>query len=77
MKAINDAANQNQPTASYSAKTKALAKEYSTSTASGDLVTMKNDLLGAAGGSQAHNNLMPSLALKCVIAIQGLYPSRP
>ncbi len=29
-----------------------------------------------AGGSQAHNNLQPFLAMNFIIALQGLYPSR-
>ncbi|WP_108668107.1 phage tail protein [Euzebya rosea] len=32
--------------------------------------------LGSSGGGQAHNNLMPSLALSYIIALVGLYPSR-
>lgn len=32
--------------------------------------------IGVAGGSQPHNNLMPSLALNFCIAIQGIFPAR-
>lgn len=32
--------------------------------------------VGNAGGSQAHNNLQPFLAINFIIALQGLYPSR-
>lgn len=32
--------------------------------------------LGNTGGSQAHNNLQPFLALNFIIALVGLYPSR-
>ena len=32
--------------------------------------------LPAAGGSQAHNNMMPYLAMYFIIALEGLYPSR-
>ena len=28
------------------------------------------------GGSQAHNNMQPYLAMNFIIALQGLYPSR-
>ena len=30
----------------------------------------------ATGGSQAHNNMQPYLAINFIIALQGLYPSR-
>ncbi|MGL4234149.1 MAG: phage tail protein [Casimicrobium sp.] len=30
-----------------------------------------------SGGSQPHNNIMPSLVLRYIIALQGIYPSRP
>ena len=29
-----------------------------------------------SGGSQAHNNMQPYLAMNFIIALQGLYPSR-
>jgi len=32
--------------------------------------------VGTAGGSQAHNNMMPTLALNFCIALRGLFPSR-
>lgn len=32
--------------------------------------------VGAAGGSQPHNNIQPSLALMYVIALNGIFPSR-
>lgn len=38
-------------------------------------VTMAN-VLPSSGGSQAHNNLQPFLAINFIIALQGLYPSR-
>jgi microcystin-dependent protein len=31
---------------------------------------------GTAGGSQQHSNLMPSLCITFIIALQGIYPSR-
>jgi len=33
-------------------------------------------VLAAAGGSQPHNNMQPSLALNFCIALQGIFPSR-
>lgn len=32
--------------------------------------------LSTAGGSAAHNNMMPSIALNYIICIQGIFPSR-
>ena len=44
--------------------------------ASGNLVAMANETLPPGGGSQAHNNLQPFIAMNFIIALQGLYPSR-
>jgi microcystin-dependent protein len=30
----------------------------------------------ASGGGQAHNNMQPNVVLNCIIALQGIYPSR-
>jgi len=48
----------------------------STYKSSGTSVPMATEAIGSAGGSQAHNNLQPLLALNFIIALQGLYPSR-
>ena len=37
---------------------------------------MASQVLPNAGGSQAHNNLQPFLAINFIIALVGLYPSR-
>jgi microcystin-dependent protein len=39
-------------------------------------VTMAANTIGAVGGSQAHNNMPPYTVLHCIIALQGIYPSR-
>lgn len=45
--------------------------------ASGNLSgTMNSGNVGNVGGSQAHNNMQPYLALNFCIALQGLFPSR-
>jgi len=41
-----------------------------------NLGTMAEQSLPNAGGSQAHNNLQPYLAINYIIALVGLYPSR-
>jgi microcystin-dependent protein len=33
--------------------------------------------IGTAGGGQPHNNMPPFLTLNFIIALQGIYPSRP
>lgn len=40
-------------------------------------VTMNPMAIGVAGGSQPHNNMQPYLALNFIIALDGVYPSRP
>ncbi|MDO3383025.1 phage tail protein [Gilvimarinus algae] len=41
-----------------------------------NLVPLAERAMPAAGGSQAHNNMQPFLAMNFIIALQGLYPSR-
>jgi len=38
--------------------------------------TMNNAIVGNAGGSQAHNNMQPTLVLNFCIATSGIFPSR-
>ena len=40
------------------------------------LAAMRNAAIRPAGGSQAHENMQPFLALNFCIALQGLFPSR-
>jgi microcystin-dependent protein len=39
--------------------------------------TAAPNAIGTTGGGAAHNNLQPYLGLKYIIALQGVYPSRP
>lgn len=39
-------------------------------------VNLADQALPSTGGSQAHNNLQPFIAMNFIIALQGLYPSR-
>lgn len=66
--------DQNLPTGSIPANTKALDKEY-TSTAAN--TTMSPSMIGVAGGSQPVNNVQPYTTLTYIIALQGVWPSRP
>lgn len=43
---------------------------------SGNPVAMDPNSMSNTGGSQAHPNMQPTLALTFTIALQGLYPSR-
>ncbi len=40
-------------------------------------VTMNPNAISVVGGSQPHNNMPPFLTLNFIIALQGIYPSRP
>lgn len=44
--------------------------------AAGSPVTLADQAAPPAGGSQAHNNMQPFLAINFIIALVGLYPSR-
>jgi microcystin-dependent protein len=46
------------------------------SVSSSSLVMLRDDSVGNAGGSQAHNNLQPSLVIRFGIALQGIFPLR-
>jgi microcystin-dependent protein len=39
--------------------------------------SMKDTVLGVTIGNQPHNNMMPYGTLNCIIALQGIFPSRP
>jgi microcystin-dependent protein len=39
-------------------------------------VALNSNVCGRTGGNQAHTNLMPSLCITFIIALQGLFPSR-
>jgi microcystin-dependent protein len=72
--AVTAEGNDASPTGNLPANTKTLDKEYSTAVAN---TTMKSTMLNPTGGSLPHENRPPYLALKCIIALQGIFPSRP
>ena len=39
-------------------------------------VNMGASSIASVGGGQSHNNMQPNIALNCIIALQGLFPSR-
>lgn len=71
--ANNSDGNTNLPTNARPANTKTLDKEYSNATAD---TTLRANALSISGGSAPHTNMMPTTALKCVIATYGIFPSQ-
>lgn len=70
--AVSAEGNQNSPTGNLPADTKLLDKEYSDAPSN---TTMKGTMIAPAGGNQPHENRPPYLAVKCYIALQGVFPS--
>lgn len=70
--AVTAEGNQNTPTGNLPADTKLLDKEYSDANAN---TTMKATMVNPAGGSQPHENRPPFVTMRCIIALQGIYPS--
>jgi len=71
--AVTTEGNQNLPTNSLPANTKALDKEYSDAASN---TTMKSGMIGITGSSQPVNISQPSLGVNFIIALQGIFPSR-
>ena len=71
--AVTTEGNQNLPTNSLPANTKALDKEYSDANAN---TTMKATMVNPTGGSQPFGVSQPSLGVNFIIALQGIFPSR-
>lgn len=58
--------------------TNTAAKFYSVKDKPTDvLLTMNPETVGNTGGSQAHNNMQPFMALTYIICVNGLFPVRP
>ena len=73
--AVSSSGNKTSPEGNLPADTKVLDKEYA-SFGSGSTVAMNNAVVATAGGSQPHTNLQPYVTFKCIIALQGIFPSR-
>lgn len=63
------------PSAAIPANTKTLDKEYTSSNS--NLGFMNAAATSSTGGNQPHSNIQPYVTFKCIIALQGIYPSRP
>ncbi len=73
--ATESATNSASPTGCALAKTGPTDLLYST--ASTPLVPMNPTMVQPAGSSLPHDNMMPSLGLNWIIALNGIYPTRP
>lgn len=71
--AVTAEGNQNSPTGNLPADTKGLDKEYSDAAAN---TTMKSTMVNQTGGGQPHENRPPFVTLKCIISLQGIFPSQ-
>lgn len=65
--------NSSVATGNLPANTKTLDPEYSSKTAD---TTMGASMVKPSGGNQPHENRPPFVVLKCIIALQGIFPSR-
>jgi microcystin-dependent protein len=66
----SSAAETNAATGGY------LATVNNAYTAASNVVAMSASEVGTVGGSQAHVNMQPFLALNFCIALQGIFPSQ-
>lgn len=71
--AVKVAGDTSNPVGNRMADTKVGDPEYSDANAD---TTMSNAVLSVTGSTQPHNNMQPYTTLKCIIALQGIYPSR-
>lgn len=73
---VGQAPHTQSPVNAYFAATEANA--YSTTPSPGQGVTFQSRLQAAPVGSdQPHNNIQPSLVVRFIIALQGVFPPRP
>lgn len=71
--AVKIEGNDHLPTNNFYADTKAQDPEYSDAPAN---ITMSPNMIGVTGNDIPHNNMQPYAALKCIIALQGIFPSK-
>jgi microcystin-dependent protein len=74
--AVSDPAEQLSPTQNSALARSSPGNAWQTN-ASANLVNMAPETLAIAGGDLPHNNRPPTLVLNFVIALQGVFPSRP
>lgn len=74
--AASGAGNSAGPAGNYPAASSTRDAIYSNATDATMNANAGQVTIGAAGGSQPHNNMQPFLGLNYIIAIEGIYPSR-
>jgi len=74
--ASNAAGDQLSPENGYWAQSSVRDKQYAPGTTTTD-VNMATNAIDPVGGSQAHNNMAPYLAVSYIIALAGIFPARP
>ncbi len=75
LQASNNPATNNVPTGEVLANTDTL-NFYTNNTSPAVVQALSPAAIANTGGSQSHNNMMPSLAINFIIALFGIYPSR-
>ncbi|AUS07266.1 phage tail protein [Tamlana carrageenivorans] len=71
--AVAEDGDQSVPTGNVPAGTKVLDKEYANATPN---TVMGSAMIGNQGGGQPVNNMQPYTAIRFIIALSGIYPSR-
>ena len=71
----NGGSNVNNPSGAFLSNS-APAEIYGNAAGSPGLLALNPAAISSIGGSQAHNNMQPSLTLNLCIALQGIFPSR-
>lgn len=66
----------NQPAKAFSGNFQGNTQGLFYSPVSAPATQLPNQTLGALGGNQPHNNMMPTLFLNYCIALQGIFPAR-
>ena len=79
--ATNSAATTNKPSSQTMLASPAdiifpqVTKKVNTYAAPGSVVQLSHLTSGSVGGSQPHNNMMPFITVRYIIALQGIFPS--
>ncbi len=73
LKGVSASARTNSPTANVLARPRSNLKIYDDSVPN---IALHNDSVGHTGNASTINNMQPSMTLNCIIALQGLFPSR-
>ncbi|MDP5078021.1 MAG: tail fiber protein [Nonlabens sp.] len=69
---VTEVGTSSDPTGNYPANTKIFDNEYGT----GTLTPMNSGMIGISGQGQPFENRPPSLGMRYIICLQGIFPSR-